>query len=104
MNKFSYIELAILQMLESGELHGYAMSAKMQAYSNGDLSLPAGSLYPALHKLERSNLIRSNAERIGGRTRRMYVLTPKGLEVLEQEIKSWRVIVKTMNALLGASQ
>jgi PadR family transcriptional regulator, regulatory protein PadR len=103
MNKFSYIELAVLQMLEGGELHGYAMSAKMQAYSNGDLSLPAGSLYPALHKLERSNLIRSNLERIGGRARRIYAITPKGLEVLEREIRSWKVIVKTMDALLGAS-
>lgn len=101
MNKFSYIELAILQMLENGSLHGYAMSAKMQSYSDGDLSLPAGSLYPALHKLERGNLIQSNTDRVGGRTRRIYSITPIGLKVLRKEIKSWRVIVKTMNALLG---
>lgn len=102
MNNFSYIELAILQMLETQNLHGYAMSAQMQLYSGGDLQLPAGSLYPALHKLERQRYITSSTQRQGGRMRRTYELTPDGLQVLEQEKQSWRVIVKTMNALLGA--
>lgn len=103
MNKFSYIELAILQMLESNNLHGYAMSTKMLDCSDGDLNLPAGSLYPALHKLERSNLIQSSSELTGGRKRRTYAITAKGLEMLGQEKKSWKVIVKTMESLLGVS-
>lgn len=103
MNRFSYIELAILQMLEAGELHGYAMSAKMRTCSDGNLNLPAGSLYPALHKLERAGLISSSIDNASGRKRLTYALTVKGTEVLGQEIRSWQVIVKTMNVLLGAS-
>lgn len=101
MNKFSYIELAILQMLGQGELHGYAMSAKMRESSGGRLALPAGSLYPALHKLEKAGLIGSNSEHASGRKRRIYALTAKGSDVLEREIRSWQVIVQTMNSLLG---
>lgn len=101
MNKFSYIELAILQMLEAKELHGYAMSAKMKSYSEGGLNLPAGSLYPALHKLERSGLIESNLDLDDGRKRRVYKLTTRGVDVLIHEIKSWKIIVKTMNAIMG---
>jgi PadR family transcriptional regulator PadR len=101
MNKFSFIELAILQMLEIRELHGYAMSAQMRQSSGGQLDLPAGSLYPALHKLERSGLIRSRAATEHGRKRRYYSLTAQGLQALVIEINSWRIIVKTMNTLLG---
>jgi PadR family transcriptional regulator PadR len=101
MNKFSYIELAIMQMLESGKLHGYAMSTKMRQYSDGNLDLPAGSLYPALHKLEHAGLITSVLEREGGRKRRVYTLTAKGEKVLITEVQSWKVIVQTMNNLLG---
>ncbi len=103
MNKFSYIELAILQMLRNGELHGYAMSAKIQMYSAGDLNIPAGSLYPALHKLERRKLIASTLETSSARKRRTYSITAKGLEALEKEIESWEVIVKTMNTLFEAA-
>lgn len=104
MNKFSYIELAIMQMLLGrGKLHGYAMSATMRDYSDGGLDLPAGSLYPALHKLERSGLISSVIEREGGRKRRVYTLTARGEKVLAREVQSWRVIVRTMNALLGGA-
>jgi PadR family transcriptional regulator PadR len=102
MNKFSYIELAILRMLEDGDLHGYAMSARMRECSDGSLALPAGSLYPALHKLERAGLISSRTEDADGRKRRTYALTAKGANVLAREIESWQVIVKTMNVLLGA--
>jgi PadR family transcriptional regulator PadR len=103
MNKFSFIELAILRMLSTAPLHGYAMSVKMQDYSEGNLNLPAGSLYPALHKLEKSQLITSSLEQSSGRIRRLYSLTPTGERVLTNEIASWRIIVKTMNAILGAA-
>ena len=103
MNKFSFIELAVLRMLETGTLHGYAMSAAMQQHSDGDLSLPAGSLYPALHKLERTKLITSSAQPVGGRTRRVYAITPAGRTALEKEIHSWKIMVRTMNTLLGVA-
>jgi DNA-binding PadR family transcriptional regulator len=103
MNKFSYIELAILRMLGSGRMHGYAMSAQMRQYSGGSLELPAGSLYPALHKLEKSGLISSRIERESGRKRRVYTITAKGEKVLMREVESWKIIVRTMNALLGGA-
>ncbi len=88
-------------MLEAGELHGYAMTSKIREYSDGGLNLPAGSLYPALHKLERAGLVTSTIEQESARKRRTYSLTTQGTDVLMREIKSWRVIVKTMNALMG---
>ncbi len=103
MNKFSFIELAILRMLCDGNLHGYAISSKMHYYSEGNLNLPAGSLYPALHKLDRSGLITSYLERSGGRQRRIYSITPDGERLLEAEIQSWQTIVKTMDSILGCT-
>lgn len=103
MNKFSFIELAVMQMLEVEELYGYAMTVKMRDASGGKLDLPAGSLYPALHKLEREGMVRSRLDSATarGRKRKYYSLTAQGLKTLIIEIASWRDIVRTMDKLSG---
>jgi DNA-binding PadR family transcriptional regulator len=101
MHNFSYIELAILQMLESQNLHGYAMSHRMHHFSAGNLDLPAGSLYPALHKLEKNGFITSSVEHVNGRKRKIYSLTPDGADELDAQAEAWQIISLTMNRLLG---
>jgi DNA-binding PadR family transcriptional regulator len=101
MHNFSYIELAILQLLEAQNLHGYAMSARMQHFSRGNMDLPAGSLYPALHKLERKGFITGSLEHVEGRKRKIYSLTPEGAEELELQAEAWQIISLTINRLLG---
>jgi DNA-binding PadR family transcriptional regulator len=101
MRNFSYIELAILQMLESQNLHGYAMSHRMRHFSAGNLDLPPGSLYPALHKLEKNGFITSSIEHVDGRKRKIYSITPEGAEELEVQAEAWQAISLTMNRLLG---
>jgi DNA-binding PadR family transcriptional regulator len=101
MHNFSFIELAILQMLESQNLHGYAMSARMHHFSRGNIDLPPGSLYPALHKLEKNGFITSSVEHVDGRKRKIYSITPEGAEELESQAESWQSIMLTMNRLLG---
>lgn len=102
MHKFSFIDLAILQMLELTPLHGYAMTTKLEWLSGGVLHLPAGTLYPALHKMEREGLIWNRKIVNGKRTRRVYSLTSTGYATLMDQKANWQLIVNTMTSLLNA--
>ncbi len=73
--------LLLLALLAAGPGHGYGLIAELRGRSGGFLRPPAGSIYPALHQLEESGLIRSRTA-IRGRERRTNEITAGG--------KSWR--------------
>jgi DNA-binding PadR family transcriptional regulator len=70
----------ILAVIASGSLHGYAIIEELRRRSEGVLSLPEGTVYPALHRLERSGLLSSSWSEGGNRRRRIYSLTANGRE------------------------
>ena len=84
------LELVILRLLRSGSLNGWDMMQRMQIVSGEVLTVTAGALYPALHRLEARGLI-SAVWRPSENNRRakFYGLTARGRKQLEQQRKQW---------------
>jgi DNA-binding PadR family transcriptional regulator len=95
-----HLDALILAVVSSEPLHGYAIIEELKSRSGGSLSLPEGTVYPALHRLERSGLLES-AWSDGGRRRRVYKLTPRGRRELGLRRKSWREFATTVEAVLA---
>ena len=73
-----YLDPVILAVLAGDALHGYAVIEELKARSGGELDLAEGTVYPALHRLERRGLLRSSWTTAEGRRRRVYRLTASG--------------------------
>lgn len=96
-----HLDGLLLAVLEPAPLHGYAVIDAVRAASVGAFDLPTGTVYPALHRLERAGLIVSDDEVVGGRRRRMYRLTPAGVAALSQQRTVWQEFVTAVDAVLG---
>ncbi len=80
----------LLCVLEQQPMYGYQIVKELEARSQGYFKFKEGTLYPALHRLERSGLISSKWEMLGnGRQRRYYSITEKGRTKLKQERTQW---------------
>ncbi len=95
-----HLELLILAALQSEPLHGYAIIRELHRRSEGAFDLPEGTIYPALHRLERSGLLRSSWQEVAGRKRRVYRLTPKGGEAFLEQRDAWRRFSTGITAVL----
>jgi PadR family transcriptional regulator len=71
-----HLDGLLLAALETGPRHGYAIIEALREGSGGRIDLPTGTVYPALHRLERAGLIRGDWSHAAGRPRRTYQLTP----------------------------
>ena len=95
-----HLDGMLLASLEAGPRHGYAIMEALRAGSSGQLDLPTGTIYPALHRLERAGLVAAAWSQAGGRRRRVYQLTPAGRRALAAERGSWREFSVTVTRLL----
>ena len=95
-----HLDALILSVLSAQPLHGYAVIEELKARSDGKLALPEGTVYPALHRLERGGLLES-AWSDGGRKRRVYALTTKGQKELGIRRARWREFSTTVEAVLA---
>ena len=77
------LDLLILRTLALGPLHGWAISERVQQISSDVLRIQQGSLYPALHRLERRGWIKPHWGSENNRRARYYTLTETGLQQLE---------------------
>lgn len=85
------LDLLILKVLRSGELHGWGISKRIRDVSRDSLQINQGSLYPALYRLERQKLVDSEwGMSDEGRRAKFYRLTPAGREQLATEETDWR--------------
>ena len=95
------LELLILRTLVFGPLHGHGITKHIQRTSEDVLQVEHGSLYPALHRLEKNGCITSKWERTDrGREMRMYRLTAKGRKQLTIEQSRWDELVRAMARVL----
>ena len=95
------LELLILRTLVFGQLHGHGITKHIQRTSEHVLQVEHGSLYPALHRLEKNGCITSKWERTDrGREMRMYRLTAKGRKQLTVEQSRWEELVRAMGRVL----
>jgi PadR family transcriptional regulator, regulatory protein PadR len=95
-----HLDGMLLASLEAGPRHGYAIMEALRTDSGGQLDLPTGTVYPALHRLERAGLVEATWSTTGGRRRRVYQLTPVGRRALAAERGSWREFSATVTRLL----
>ncbi|TAM68682.1 MAG: PadR family transcriptional regulator [Microbacteriaceae bacterium] len=99
-----HLDALLLAVLEGGPGHGYAIIEAVRTGSGGTFDLPTGTIYPALHRLERAGYITSRWHIIGGRRRREYELTASGQQTLGDERAVWQQFSTAVSALLqGAS-
>src|SRR5580692_2560048 len=84
------LDLLILRTLQTGTMHGWAISERIQQISQEVLQVNQGSLYPALHRLEHQGWIKAEwgISELGRRAR-FYTLTATGRKQLELESKNW---------------
>src|SRR5580704_15017851 len=84
------LDLLILRTLQTGPLHGWAISERIQQISEEVLQVNQGSLYPALHRLEHQGWIKADwgVSELGRRAR-FYRLTASGRKQLELETEHW---------------
>lgn len=82
------IEMLILSILSTEDCYGYQLSLLIKDYSQGKISLPEGSLYPALYKLVDNGLISDEKRQVGKRLTRVYYhMEPEGKDYLNQLIE-----------------
>jgi PadR family transcriptional regulator PadR len=95
------LALLILRTLALESQHGWAISERIQQVSRDVLQVPQGSLYPALHRLERRGWIKAEW-RISDNNRRAkyYMLTAKGRKQLEAEADSWRKLTTAVGLVM----
>ncbi|WP_426514670.1 PadR family transcriptional regulator [Dactylosporangium sp. McL0621] len=95
-----HLDALLLAVLEAGPQHGYAVIETLRGGSDGALDLPTGTVYPALHRLERAGLIASDWHSVGGRRRRAYHLTPTGSAALGEQRAVWDQFSAAVTAVL----
>jgi transcriptional regulator len=95
------LDLLILRTLLSGAQHGWAISERVQQVSSEVLSIQQGSLYPALHRLERRGWIKAQwGTSDNNRRAKYYELTRNGEKRLEQETEAWRKLTLAVEQVL----
>jgi PadR family transcriptional regulator, regulatory protein PadR len=95
------LDLLILRTLALGPLHGSAIADRISQVTRQTFQVKAGSLFPALHRLEQEGWIDGKwQESVEGRRVRSYTLTQAGRRQLGIEKKNWKRIVQAMDALL----
>jgi transcriptional regulator len=95
------LDLLILKTLQLGPNHGFGITLHIQTASQGLLRVEEGSLYPALHRLERDKLVKAEWKITDNRRRaRVYTLTTAGRKRLGSAEESWTALAKGVGRLL----
>ncbi len=95
-----HLDGLLLSVIAEEPKHGYVVIEALKTRSQGRLELPEGTVYPALHRLERSGLLASSWSETG-RRRRVYRLTARGERELRIRRKGWRDFATTIEAVLA---
>jgi PadR family transcriptional regulator, regulatory protein PadR len=99
------LDLLILQTLQWGPQHGYGISQAIRMGSGEVLQVETGSLYPALHRLEREGWIRSEWKLSDNNQRvKEYQLTAAGKKQLAAERSRWELLVRAIGGVLSLAR
>ncbi len=97
------LDLLVLKTLAQGPRHGYGIAQKILVMSRQVLEVQHGSLYPALHRLERKKMVKSEwRQSEAGRMAKIYSLTKAGRKRLEDEREQWAQYADAINWVLEA--
>ncbi len=97
------LDMLVLKALRLEPMHGWGITERIEHWSESVLQLGQGTLYPALYRLERQGLIRSEWRvTTNNRRARYYSLTPRGRRQLNEELAQWRRVSRAINLVLEA--
>jgi PadR family transcriptional regulator, regulatory protein PadR len=96
-----HLDALVLAVLEPAPAHGYGIIRRLRTSSSDVFRLAEGTVYPALHRLERDGLVTSRWTSASGRRRRVYRLTRAGREALLVRRLEWRTFSHAVEAVLG---
>jgi PadR family transcriptional regulator PadR len=95
------LDSLLLGLLEHQPMYGYQIIRELKRKSQGYFEFKEGTLYPALHRLEKSGMVSGTWQLLpNGRQRRYYTLTAKGLARLADERSQWRDFLTAMNPFM----
>ena len=98
------LELVVLQLLQAEPTNGYDLALRIQAITKDVLNVNAGSLYPALYRLEKRGLIQGRwQETESGRRAKTYSVTSAGRKQLADERESWERFAGALRAILSVT-
>lgn len=96
-----HLDLLILSAVGRGPAHGYLIVETLKERSGGVFGLAEGTVYPALHRLERAGLLTSSWSKAPGRRRRVYRLTVRGRKELGTRVGEWRTFSDAVQAVVA---
>jgi PadR family transcriptional regulator PadR len=97
-----HLDMLLLAIVGDGPFHGYAVIEELRRRTDGAIDLPEGTIYPALHRLERAGLLASSWSEVNGRRRRSYSLTSPGKKAAREKRREWSMFALTVQRVVGA--
>ena len=98
------LDLVVLSVLAGGKKYGYLIQKEVREASAARVDLPAGTLYPLLHRLEDDGLVRRSWDDSTGRERKWYELTAAGRKRLAAQAQEWSDYAQCVRQLLAVAQ
>lgn len=99
------LDMLILRIVALGPVHGYGISLRIRQISKDVLNVQQGSLYPALHRLERRGWLAAEwGDSENGRQAKFYRLSAKGRRQLAAEEASWNRLSQAVNLILRTEE
>jgi PadR family transcriptional regulator, regulatory protein PadR len=96
-----HLDLLLLAVLAGAPAHGYRVIETLRDRSGGTFDLPEGTVYPALHRLERAGLLASSWDDSTPRRRRVYAVTPAGSGRLAGRRQEWDGFSRAVQAVIA---
>ena len=99
------LDMLILKIVALGPVHGYGISLRIRQISKDVLQVQQGSLYPALHRLEKRGWLKASwGEAETGREAKFYSLTALGRKQLAEESANWRRLSEAVTLILETAE
>jgi transcriptional regulator len=99
-----HLDMIVLAALAAEPAHGYGVIQEIRRRSGGAFDLPEGTIYPALHRLEKAGLLASRwTNGDSGRKRRVYSLTRRGTRALVEQRAVWDRFAGAIGGLLSGA-
>jgi PadR family transcriptional regulator, regulatory protein PadR len=99
------LDVLILKVVALGPIHGYAIAQRLQQMSGAVLQVQQGSLYPALHRLEKRRWLKAEwAASDTGREARFYTLTRLGRAQFEEQRANWNRLSAAISGVLSTAE
>ena len=98
-----HLDAMVLAIIEDVPLHGYGVIEELRRRSGGVFDLPGGTVYPALHRLERQGLLRSDREQSEDASGASTAVSPRGRRQLSEDRSGWTEFAGAVSMVLEGS-